>query len=326
MAVSFVCDLCGAAGLAPGPGSAQCATCGHVALVLPADGGARRREVAAGTLGAAARPDPAGDEVDLVLDRELEEPQRLAELWTRPETRELPTPIPQPVARARRHARRGALPRLGRGAILAAIFASGAAFAVGAAVAFRGTSTADAAADAAGAPGRSSAATSGGQGSARAPISGARTRAASTAGAPAPVPARSAPPSPPVEHAASRPPSRGAPATTAATAATAAEGAAGDDRGTGFLDPAPEDRQCVPRALRALRREQPGRFPEEITVRFPVAASGAVGSIDVSGGFADAGAADAIREAVRGCPFRPGADGSGRPTAAAVVMRIRFPR
>jgi hypothetical protein len=323
MAVSFVCDLCGAAGLAPGPGSAQCATCGHVALVLGRDGGGRRREVPAVTRAPAARPDPAQDDVDLVLDRELEEPQRLAELWTRPETRELPTPVPQPVGGARLRARRGALPRLGRGAILAATFAAGAAFAIGAAVAFRGAGKPDAAPDAPAAPARISAATGGAQGSAPAPTSGARTRAASPGGAPAPVPARSAPPGPPVEQAVSRAPSRAAPA---ATAPTGAEGATPEDRGTGFLDPAPEDRQCVPRALRALRREQPGRFPEEITVRFPVAASGAVGRIDVAGSFADGGAADAIREAVRGCPFRPGADGSGRPTAAAVVMRIRFPR
>lgn len=332
MAVTFVCDLCGASGLAPGPGSAQCATCGNVALVSARRSAAPERDVLPSLLASppSARAD---DEVDLVLDREVEEQSpRLAELWTRPETRELPTPVPGslPVRRAARASAARPLRGLGRTAGLAATFVAGAAFALGAVVAVRG-GWASGAPDPA-ARGEVDVPTRRGSGEER--VSPGLLPLASAAGSAtteprdAPAPVVRAGRAEPVPRAAP-PPAAARPARTAAATVPAAATRTTEDllasRATGFLDPAPEDRQCVPRALRALRRDQPGRFPEEITVRFPVAASGAVGRIDVSGSFADRGAADAIREAVRGCPFRPGADAAGRPTAAAVVMRIRFP-
>jgi protein TonB len=88
-------------------------------------------------------------------------------------------------------------------------------------------------------------------------------------------------------------------------------------------NPAPVDRQCVPRALRA-RPDVAARLPEEIRARFPVAASGAVGPVEVRGDVPDPEVAGAIEEAIRGCPFVPGADEEGRPIPLSVVMRIRF--
>jgi len=59
-------------------------------------------------------------------------------------------------------------------------------------------------------------------------------------------------------------------------------------------------------------------------LRFQVAASGAVGRIELLGDVDDREIASAIEEAVRGCPFLPGSDEAGRPTALPVVMRVRF--
>ncbi len=89
-----------------------------------------------------------------------------------------------------------------------------------------------------------------------------------------------------------------------------------------LVNPAPEDRRCVPRALRA-RRDLAGRLPGEIAVRLRVAANGDVGRIEVLG-VADRELADAIGDAVRSCRFSPGTDEEGRSVALPIVMRIRF--
>jgi TonB family protein len=83
------------------------------------------------------------------------------------------------------------------------------------------------------------------------------------------------------------------------------------------------DRRCVPRTLRA-HGDLSGRLPPELAVRFQVAASGAVGGVEVLGDVRDRDLVEAIEGAVRACAFQPGLDEAGRPTSLPVVMRIRF--
>jgi len=296
--VTFVCDLCGAPGRAEAPGAAQCKTCGQVALVLasassPVPSPARvpgpdpfevaRRE-------ALGRRPP--DDVDLVLDDEvIEPPARLASLWVAPGRDGGPTPEPGTVPAFRR-VRRGRRALATVGALVA-----GGALALGAAATFVGLDLA------------------GDESSGPSPAAQPDRPAASFA-APSPV----AEPRP-VARARSGP---AVPATRASSPVAAPSGERlPDPRVAASRNPAPLDRQCVPRALRE-RSDVADRLPDEIRARFPVGASGAIGPVELMGEVSDPELAEAIEGAIRSCPFVPGADEEGRPISLSVVMRIRF--
>jgi TonB family protein len=93
--------------------------------------------------------------------------------------------------------------------------------------------------------------------------------------------------------------------------------------GTGFRKPAPADRSCLERALR-LPRDVAGRFDGTLTVKFPVAADGTVGPVEVLGPVPDPRVPRAVETAIRSCRFLPGTDPRGRPTALWAVMPLRF--
>jgi protein TonB len=312
--VHFVCDLCGTPGRAPAPGPAQCETCGWVALAeAPASDPSAPEQAAAPhdpfALNRRILPlDPQestpGPEGHARSDAAEREPPRLALLWTPPGRSGGETPLPTDF-RAVRPEQRG---RRTRGALapLAALTAT-AALAIGGAAFFM-------------AP--------------RQPLEDGRAATSADAPAPPPAPAARATapdarprPDAPQATAPARPP---APRTPRVAAASPGPASAPAERSGGVTaavrsmarNPAPEDRMCVPRALRA-RKDIAERIPPEITARFPVAASGAVGRIDVVG-LEDRDVADAVEDAIRGCAFVPGADDEGRPTPLSVVMRIRF--
>jgi hypothetical protein len=295
--VTFVCDLCGAPGRAEAPGAAQCKTCGQVALVLASTPSPIPSPAPV------PGPDPfevarhealgrgASDGVDLVLDDEvIEPPARLASLWVAPGRHGGQTPEPGTVPAFRRV-------RRGRRALAAvgALAASG-ALALGAAVAV-GHIDLD-----------------GGDEDARSAAAPKRSAAALAA------------PSPAAE---TRPvaPSRAGPAVRTNRAAPPVAAPSGEPlpglRVAASRNPVPVDRQCVPRALRE-RSDVVDRLPDEIRARFPVGASGAIGPVEVMGEVSDPEVAEAIEDAIRSCPFVPGADEEGRPISLSVVMRIRF--
>jgi hypothetical protein len=311
-AVTFVCDLCGAPGRAERPGSAQCENCGWVAIVYaPSTDG-----IELAPPGEAAAPPEAGRAPDPFAvgsgtpaprpAREATPPVAtpLARLWTPPGRTGGETPEPSSIQAIR--APRDRARRARRALVPAGVLAAGAALAVGAAaIAIR----------------------SGWVGS-----DDASTREAPAATWAAPqtdplAPTGPAPASPPRadRSAPSRVPAQAQrPQRVAASARSPATGAPElvPARATSSRNPAPEDRTCVPRALRA-RADLADRLPAEITARFPVGANGAIGRIDV-GDVPDREVARAIEAAIRGCPFVAGADEEGRPTALSVVMRIKF--
>ncbi len=291
--VKFVCDLCGSPGLAPAPGVAQCATCGRVALVEapPASPGASDPHAP----GASSDPFSTDDPTLLLEDEIVEPAPRLATLWVRPGAEEAPTPelVPTPW---RRH-----LPIVRTFLAVAA----GTALAVGGAIAFRvgwigGDDSDETVADVSPPPG---------------PVAQRD-----------PAPTGVARPEPPA-----RSPERGAAAParkTARIASTprpqaAAAGEAFAPRAATLRNPGPADPRCIPKALH-VRRDLAARLPAEIAVRFQVAATGAVGRIEVLGAVNDADVTRAIEDAIRSCTFIPGADEDGRPTTLPVVMRVQF--
>jgi len=244
---------------------------------------------------AAASPSGAGVDASRVA---TPVPPRLATLWVRPGPEESPTPDPVPIPPQRSAVRSAAT--------VLALLTSGAALALGAVAALRGG---------VGAPDRP---VTGGEPAALAP--GPAAAASADVAVPAPTP-RPAPLGEvqPAPAATSRRAFRNA--TAASPVAASRAGIA--PRIDALRDPKPADRRCVPRALRG-RRELTGRLPPEVAVRFQVAASGAVGRIELLGDVEDREVAAAIEDAVRGCPFLPGSDEAGRPTALPVVMRVRF--
>jgi protein TonB len=311
--VTFVCELCGAPGRAEAPGAAQCMTCGQVALVGSSAPPAPAPDpfAAAGTSPSDAA---APDDVDFVLEDEVTAPpRRLASLWVPPGRGEGPTPEPGSIPAFRRvRAGRRAFATVG-------VLAAGGALALGAAVGagFLDLSPA----------GREEPAPR---------LSGAGADAAARPELP-PSPAAPAAPDPGARagpDAPSLPPPRPSAAAVLrqakparAAAPQPLPGSEGerlrDVQLAAYRNPAPVDRLCVPRTLRE-RPEVAERLPEEIRARFPVAASGAVGPVEVIGEVSDPEVEDAIEEAIRGCPFVPGADEEGRPIPLSVVMRIRF--
>ena len=225
-------------------------------------------------------------------------PPRLATLWVRPGPEESSTPDPVLIP-PRRSTLRSAATAL-------ALLTSGAALALGAAAALRGGAGAKVRPATAGEPAAL----------ARAPAETASADVAAPAPTPRPASLGAVQPAPAA-------PSRRTVRSATAAAPAAAARAGIVPRIDALQDPSPADRRCVPRALRG-RRELAGRLPPEIAVRFQVAASGAVGRVEVLGDVEDREAAAAIEEAVRACRFLPGSDEAGRPTALPVVMRIRF--
>ncbi|HSN93140.1 MAG TPA: TonB family protein, partial [Anaeromyxobacteraceae bacterium] len=93
--------------------------------------------------------------------------------------------------------------------------------------------------------------------------------------------------------------------------------------GDGVRKPAFADPGCMERSLR-LPPDLAGRYDGSLTVKFPVAADGTVGRVEVLGGLPDPRLAPAVEAAIRACRFLPGADAQGRPTALWVVMPLRF--
>ena len=284
--ISFWCDLCGTPGRAQAPGVAQCTKCGRVALVE-------------GPVAAAAAPDPHGaasrdpfapEEPTLLLEDEIVEPApRLATLWVRPGGEDTPEHVPMPV-RARR-------PLLRK---MIAIAAGTAVAAVGA-MAIRAAWTGDDRDDGSVA------------------VSSALEPVAPAPPSPPPVSAE-----PPRVAAPPRAPARLSPRLRHGVPAPAEDAFA--PRIAALRNPSPADGRCVPRAALRLRRELAARLPDAVTVRFPVAATGAVGRVEVLRPATDDDVARAIEDAIRSCTFVPGADDDGRPATLPVVMRIRFAR
>jgi hypothetical protein len=280
--LTFVCDQCGATGSADRPGAARCTACGYVAFV----------EAPAGW-GPPPEPDrvaaPTRDRPARELDGEtVAVTERFATLWVRPGAHEVtePHPLPAPPARAR---------TARRVAIAGALLAGGAALAWVAVVI---------------AESRWPGAEGGGGQVAAAPAAPApAARPAVATLSPAPIPALPADATKQARVAAAR---RAIASTAAAQPASRA----------GLVNPAPQDRRCVPRALRA-RRDLSDRMPPEIAVRLRVAATGEVARIEVLD-VADGEVAEAIGDAVRSCQFSPGTDEDGRPVSLPIVMRIRF--
>jgi TonB family protein len=280
--VTFQCEICGTIGRAPAPGAAQCRTCGQVAIA----GDGEAIPPAGASRGAAS----VTGEARLV--------PRLATLWVRPGADEGPTPEPAAIPTRRRPLRRAA-------AALATI-ASGAALALGAAVALRG-----------GWPGADRAASAPAPAAPHGPTTSQdappRTHAPTPVAHPEPL--RAGPIAPAPSRRLVRAPTPTPPAVASPV------GIAG--RPDALQDPSPVDRRCVPRTLRA-RPDLSGRLPPELAVRFQVGPSGAVGGVEVLGDVRDRDLVEAVEEAVRGCAFHPGLDEAGRPTSLPVVMRIRF--
>jgi protein TonB len=321
--VTFACDLCGALGRAQAPGTAQCATCGWVALVQEPVAGAPDLPVTplAEQVGepdpfaaAAAPADPSGERVDFVLDDEVLEtrtprPAALPQLWSPPGRHDATNPGTIPVPRRPRPRRRLLVPALS--------LVAGVALAAGGAMVLRGRSPADEDA-------RASVAEV-----APPPPAVRRARPAVPPAVPVPASIRRdvdepTPVAAPVPiPAAAAPESRLARGPAAAIPQKSQREEPFLPRAVEARNPAPLDRHCVPRALRA-RRDLAGRLDGEIKARFPVAASGEIGRIEVLGEGMDPDVAAAVEEAIRSCPFVPGADTDGRPTPLSVVMKIRF--
>jgi TonB family protein len=93
--------------------------------------------------------------------------------------------------------------------------------------------------------------------------------------------------------------------------------------GEGFRRPRLADADCIRSALR-VPRDAVERLSGPVTVRFAVGRDGAVSRIEVLGGVSDRRVTDGIAAAVRACPFVPGADAQGEPTALGVTLPVRF--
>lgn len=142
---------------------------------------------------------------------------------------------------------------------------------------------------------------------------------------PAPTAAAAAPTQPPPQEA----PSPGAAVAPSPVAAAAARPASGAEEEApayardGFRPPQPETPRCVENGIR-IPRDLGDRLPSTVTLRFAVGRDGRADMIQVLGQVADGRIAEALRVAVAGCRFVPGADEQGRPTRLWVVMPLRF--
>ncbi len=88
--------------------------------------------------------------------------------------------------------------------------------------------------------------------------------------------------------------------------------------------------RCIEQNIR-IASDLADRLPASVTMRFAVARDGTADLVQVLPG-PDAARgerinprlADALRSAVRGCRFVPGADDLGKPVRLWVVMQVRF--
>jgi protein TonB len=90
----------------------------------------------------------------------------------------------------------------------------------------------------------------------------------------------------------------------------------------GFKAPEMTDKNCFRENFR-LPPALAG-FVQSVTVKFAVYPNGAVGAFTVMGQVPDQRIADAIRNAVSNCNWKPGADAQGRPTAIYVILPVRL--
>jgi len=92
--------------------------------------------------------------------------------------------------------------------------------------------------------------------------------------------------------------------------------------GAGFKAPELADKNCFRESFR-LPPALAG-FVQAVTVKFAVYPNGAVGAFSVMGQVPDQRIADAIRNAVTNCTWKPGADAQGRPVAIYVIMPVKM--
>jgi periplasmic protein TonB len=90
----------------------------------------------------------------------------------------------------------------------------------------------------------------------------------------------------------------------------------------GFRRPEMADKNCfrdnfrIPPALSG--------FVTSVTVKFAVYPTGAVGAFQVLGSVPDQRIADAIRNTISNCTWKPGADAQGRPIPIYVILPVRL--
>jgi hypothetical protein len=92
----------------------------------------------------------------------------------------------------------------------------------------------------------------------------------------------------------------------------------------------PQTPHCIERSIR-ITPALAERLPTSVTMRFAVARDGKADLVQVlpgpdmaQGDRVDPGVGEALRSAVQGCRFVPGADEAGRPVRLWVVMNVRF--
>jgi hypothetical protein len=92
----------------------------------------------------------------------------------------------------------------------------------------------------------------------------------------------------------------------------------------------PQTPHCIERSIR-IAPEVAEQLPTSVTMRFAVARDGTADLVQVlpgpdmsRGERVDPRVVEALRGAVRGCRFVPGADETGRHLRLWVVMQVRF--
>lgn len=125
----------------------------------------------------------------------------------------------------------------------------------------------------------------------------------------------------PAEPKVERPQEPALPPAVVATAAAPAAPGVEEARRTGSRFQAPHlaDKHCIAENLNL-----PEGIDGPVTVRLSVGPTGAVSQVQVLGQVKSAGVENAIRKAVTGCTWVPGADAEGKPTSLWVVQPLRF--
>jgi protein TonB len=92
---------------------------------------------------------------------------------------------------------------------------------------------------------------------------------------------------------------------------------------SGFKAPQLAEKSCIAENLR-IPSQLAGFVSGPITVKFAVYASAAVSDVQIMAQLPDPRIGEAIKNAIRGCQWIPGADAQGKPTSIWVIMPIRF--
>lgn len=92
---------------------------------------------------------------------------------------------------------------------------------------------------------------------------------------------------------------------------------------SGFKAPQLAEKGCIAENLR-VPPQLAGFVSGPITVKFAVYASAAVSDVQIMAQLPDPRIGEAIKNAIRGCQWVPGADAQGKPTSIWVIMPIRF--